>query len=78
MPILIFMVCGLLLVTVALEHYLRRSALPPVCWLMVAGVIFGVLRHHTELSLPSLHVGPEVVLFVFLPLLIFCWDGLYT
>jgi CPA1 family monovalent cation:H+ antiporter len=63
--------CGFLLVVSALEHYTRRSVIPPVCWLLVAGVVYGALRSYAGLELPALHVGPHVVLFVFLPLLIF-------
>lgn len=67
----LFWTCGLLLVVAAVRHYLRRSVIPPVCWLLLAGVAVGALRRHAGLALPSFQVGPEVVLYVFLPLLIF-------
>ncbi len=70
-PATVFWICGLLLAVVAIEHYTRRTAIPPVCWVLVAGMTYGLLRTHAALPLPALHVGPHVVLFVFLPLLIF-------
>ncbi len=63
--------CGLLLIVAAIRHYLERTLIPAVCWIMLAGVIYGALRHHAALPLPRITIVPEVILFVFLPLLIF-------
>ncbi len=63
--------CAFLLMVAAVEHYLRRAVIPPVCWILLAGVAAGALRRHTGLPLPSFGIGPRLVLYVFLPLLVF-------
>ncbi len=67
----VFWVCGLLLVISAVEHHARGSAVPPACWLLLLGAAYGGLRTYAELDLPALHLGPEVVLFLFVPLILF-------
>lgn len=67
----LFWICGLLLVVAAVRHYLRRAIIPPVCWLLLAGVIVGALRRHADAPLPSFRVGPGMLVYGFLPLLIF-------
>jgi len=70
-PEILFGVCLFLLLLAAVEHYTRRSGLPPLCWILLAGLIYGTTVRYTTLPLPSLHLSPPVVLFGFLPLLIF-------
>ncbi len=63
--------CVFLLGVSAIEHYTRDLFLPPVCWILLAGVLYGILRGHAGLALPALQPSPEVVLFLFFPVLIF-------
>jgi len=57
----------------ALEHYTRNSILPYVCWVLLAGMGYGVLLRGPLPQLPAVQhlLSPDVVLYVFLPLLIF-------
>ncbi len=57
----------------ALEHYTRSSRLPYVCWVLLAGIAYGLLRRGLIPGLPPVQelLSPDVVLYVFLPLLIF-------
>ena len=57
----------------ALEHYTRNSILPYVCWVLLAGVGYGLLLSGPLPQLPPLQsmMSPDVVLYIFLPLLIF-------
>ena len=68
-PIAVFWVCGFLLAISAIEHYLGRSRVPTVTWLLLAGVAYGAATHWV--GLPRVRLHPEVVLYVFLPILIF-------
>ena len=67
----VFWVCGFLLVISAIEHYTRHLLIPSICWILLAGVLYGVLRGHAGLPLPALQPGPAVVLYVLIPVLIF-------
>lgn len=57
----------------ALEHYTRNSRLPYVCWVLLAGLVYGFLLRGPLPNLPPLQhlLSPDIVLYVFLPLLIF-------
>ena len=72
-PILtwLFYVCIFLLAISAIEHYFRRSIVPAICWVMLGGILYGFVRSAAELPLPALHVEPDLVFYVFLPVLIF-------
>lgn len=63
--------CAILLAISAVEHYFRKSIVPALCWVMVAGALYGIIRLSTDLPLPRLSLDPQVVLFIFLPILIF-------
>ncbi len=67
----VFWVCGFLLLISAIEHYTRGLLIPSICWVLLAGILYGVLRGHAGLPLPSLQPGPAVVLYILLPVLIF-------
>jgi CPA1 family monovalent cation:H+ antiporter len=68
---LIFFACFFLLGISGIEHYFKRAALPPVCWIMIAGILYGFSIQRTGADLPKMNLDPEIVLFVFLPVLIF-------
>ena len=57
----------------ALEHYTRNSRLPYVCWVVLAGIGYGLLERSLLPVLPPMQrlLSPDIVLYVFLPLLIF-------
>jgi len=57
----------------ALEYYTRNSRLPYVCWVVLSGLGYGMLSKNLIPSLPPLEklLSPDIVLYVFLPLLIF-------
>jgi CPA1 family monovalent cation:H+ antiporter len=57
----------------ALEHYTRNSRLPYVCWVLLAGLAYGVLSRTFLLKLPPMQklLSPDIVFYIFLPLLIF-------
>ncbi len=67
----VFFVCFFLLGISAILHYFKRSILPPVLWILLAGVVYGIVQNTWLSGLPMLHLGPEVVLYIFLPVLIF-------
>ena len=55
----------------AIEHYFRNSVIPPICWVLLAGIAYGAATRNPALPLPELQLEPHVVMFVFLPILIF-------
>lgn len=63
--------CVFLLGISAIEHYFRNSVIPSICWIMLAGIAYGAATRAPALHLPRLHLAPDIVLFVFLPILIF-------
>ena len=68
---IVFWACGFLALLSAIQHYTRRLIIPPVCWMLLAGVAYGILRPSTSMALPALLPEPHLILFVFLPVLIF-------
>lgn len=64
--------CVLLLLVSALRHYARAATIPPVTWVLLAGLGYGLLVHATDWpALPRPTLEPEVTFHVFLPVLIF-------
>lgn len=64
--------CFLLLLFSAVKCYARRSFLPAEAWILVAGISYGIFLKETDITwLPVIEFNPEIVLFIFLPLLIF-------
>ena len=60
-----------LLVVVLMEHLARRWALPTVGLLLVVGLGYGLARRLGLAWLPDATLPPDVVVFAFLPVLIF-------
>jgi len=63
--------CLFLLLLSAVEHYARWLKLPPPVWMLLAGVGYGLAVGRTDWPLPVLELGPELTMYVFLPLLLF-------
>ena len=64
-------VCFFLIALCAITHYFRKSPLPVVCWVVLFGVGYGILQKFIPTKLPLIHLSPDVILYIFLPVLIF-------
>jgi CPA1 family monovalent cation:H+ antiporter len=66
-------IIGLLLVAAATAIGLKRARLPYTVGLVLVGLVLGALAHRTPFLEPfqQLQLSPELILFVFLPTLIF-------
>jgi CPA1 family monovalent cation:H+ antiporter len=66
-------VVGLLLVAAAAAIGLKRTSLPYTVGLVLVGLLLGVVAHRAEALHPltQLTLSPEIILFIFLPTLIF-------
>ena len=64
-------ICLFLLGISFLHHYFKHSALPSVCWILLAGVLYGWTDRQLNLDLPHAYIEPDIVLFILLPVLIF-------
>lgn len=64
-------VCVFLIGLCAVAHYSRNSRLPFVCWVVLFGVGYGVLQKFTLHVLPRIQLTPDVILYIFLPVLVF-------
>ncbi len=68
----IYVACFFLLLVSALDHYFKKSVWPPICWILLAGVLYGVAaRFPMGARLPRVMLEPDVVIYLFLPILIF-------
>jgi CPA1 family monovalent cation:H+ antiporter len=67
----ILFLCTFLLGISAIEHYLKNTVIPAICWVLLAGITYGAVTRNSELHLPIVHLQPDMVLFIFLPILIF-------
>ena len=67
----LFYVCFFLLGISAIEHYFKRSIIPPVSRVLLAGVAYSVANNYGKIGLPQLGIQPEIGLYIFLPVLIF-------
>jgi CPA1 family monovalent cation:H+ antiporter len=63
--------CLFLIGLCAVEHHFRFSRLPYICWMVLFGVFYGVLNQTLLPGLPEFKLSPDVILFIFLPVLIF-------
>lgn len=63
--------CLFLIGLCAIEHRFRASRLPYISWIVLFGVGYGILTQTVFSSLPDLQLTPDVILYIFLPLLIF-------
>ena len=67
----ILFVCCFLVGLCAIAHYTRNSPLPFVCWIVLFGIGYGFLQKYTVKNLPWIHLSPDVIMYVFLPVLIY-------
>ena len=64
--------CCLLLIFVCIKRLGQNTLFPTEAWILLAGIGYGLLLKNTDIHwLPDIHLEPHVVLFLFLPLLIF-------
>ncbi|MDT8389935.1 MAG: cation:proton antiporter [Lentisphaeria bacterium] len=69
--IIILLICLFLLLVIAAEHAARRWSLPAPTWLLLAGLAYGLAGRLGWGSLPAIAFAPDLVVFGFLPVLIF-------
>lgn len=67
----VLFVCLFLMGLCAVEHHFRLSRLPYVSWVVLFGVGYGLLNQTLVPALPDIKLTPDVVLYLFLPVLIF-------
>jgi len=66
-----FAVFGLITLN-ALSYYSQRAMiLPDIIWVLLLGVGYGGIAHYLDLGLPELTLSPDLVLYAFVPPLIF-------
>ncbi|MEH6577356.1 MAG: cation:proton antiporter [Amphritea sp.] len=71
LSLVVFGVAGLVALN-ALSYYSKRwMVLPDIIWVLLLGVGYGYLAHTMDLGLPELSLDPHLVLYAFVPLLIF-------
>jgi len=64
--------CLVLVLAGALRYYARDARIPSVCWILLVGVGYGLVRHYGGLdSLPDASLSPETTFHLFLPVLIY-------
>lgn len=63
--------CLFLIGLCAVEHHFRFSRLPYICWIVLFGALYGILNQTLFSGLPGFKLSPDVILFIFLPVLIF-------
>lgn len=63
--------CLFFIVAACIDHFSRNSQIPSVGWMMGVGMLYGAFKYQTFVDLPQLSLDPTLVLFGFLPILIF-------
>ncbi len=63
--------CLFLIGLCAIEHHFRFSRLPYISWVLLFGVGYGILNKTVFPHLPELDLSPDMILYIFLPVLIF-------
>jgi CPA1 family monovalent cation:H+ antiporter len=63
--------CLFLIGLCAVEHHFRLSRLPYICWIVLFGTLYGILNQTLFPGLPGFRLSPDVILYIFLPVLIF-------
>jgi len=63
--------CVFLIGLSGIEHYFKFSRLPYICWVVLFGAGYGILNQTLLPGLPSMLLTPDMILYVFLPVLIF-------
>lgn len=65
-------ICGLLWLFVTTKHYSRHSVIPTEAWLLIFGITYGFfLKTFPTDHAPTFSLIPEVIIFIFLPILIY-------
>lgn len=69
---LVFFSTGILLFS-SISHYSKSiHFLPEVIWMLIFGILYGIFQRYTNfIELPELSINPNLILYVFVPLLIF-------
>jgi CPA1 family monovalent cation:H+ antiporter len=68
---IVLLSCLFLLLVVAAEHAARRWAVPAPAWMLVLGLGYGLAGRPGWGSLPTISFAPDLVVYGFLPVLIF-------
>lgn len=69
--ILIAGVAGLIALNALSYYSSKQRLLPPIIWTVLLGLVYGFVSHFELLPLPELELQPEIVLFLFVPLLVY-------
>jgi CPA1 family monovalent cation:H+ antiporter len=69
--ILIAGVLGLIALNALSYYSSKQKLLPAIIWTVLIGLVYSFISHFRLLPLPELELKPEIVLFLFVPLLIF-------
>lgn len=69
--ILIAGVVGLIALNALSYYSSKQMLLPGIIWTVIIGIAYSFISHFSLLPLPGLELKPEIVLFLFVPLLIF-------
>ena len=69
--VLIAGVVGLIALNALSYYSSRQSLLPGIIWTVLIGLVYSFISHIKLLPLPELELKPDIVLFLFVPLLIF-------
>ena len=69
--ILIAGVLGLIALNALSYYSSKQKLLPSIIWTVLIGIVYSFISHFGFLPLPELELKPEIVLFLFVPLLIF-------
>jgi CPA1 family monovalent cation:H+ antiporter len=67
----VFAVVGLVGLNALSYYSMKRLVLPNVVWVLLIGVIYGALARFTNLGFPRIGLKPDLILWLFVPLLIF-------
>ncbi len=63
--------CLFLIGLCAIEQHFRFSKLPFISWVLLFGVVYGFINQTLLTALPDLKLTPDIILYIFLPVLIF-------
>lgn len=70
-PVILALVIGLIALN-GLSYYSQKSkAIPEVAWVLLLGILYGLAADNTSMGLPELTLSADLILFIFVPLLIF-------
>ena len=70
-PVILASVIGLIALN-GLSYYSQKfKAIPEVAWVLLLGILYGLAADNTSMGLPELTLSADLILFIFVPLLIF-------